>query len=304
MSREAPERKNYIYLGMSRGQKILLFTVVALTVVSCVLIVMWKAFEVTKVNVTGNRHYTVEQIKDMVMTGPLGHNSLYLSAKYRNSSVEGVPFVETMDVKILSPSSISITVYEKAIAGCVGYLDRYMYFDKDGIVVETSSVRHTDLPYVTGLDFDHVVLYEKLPVENEEIFKSILTITQLLSKYDVVSDRIYFDSDMEVTLYFGKARVQMGSMDNIDEKMMKLQGIAPKLGDLSGVLHMETYDGDSKTGYITFQRDDTKRHEELSDELLEEGAEEGSGEAAGDEAGGNAEGTPESKESVDTDGAE
>ena len=70
----------------------------------------------------------------MVTKGHYGNNSLFLSLKYKDKSVEGVPFVEKMDVSVLDPHTIKIEVYEKALAGYVEYLEKCMYFDKDGIV--------------------------------------------------------------------------------------------------------------------------------------------------------------------------
>ena len=120
-------------------------------------------FAVKTVQVDGNKHYSAEEIKAMVMTGYLGDNSLYLTLKYKNKGIEGVPFVETMDVMVQSNDTIRITVYEKALAGYVQYLGRYMYFDNEGVVVETSKVKTKGIPQVTGLSFDHIVLHEKLP---------------------------------------------------------------------------------------------------------------------------------------------
>jgi len=262
------------YIGPQRHQVIAVIIVSAVLILAGLIVYIAKACRVTEVSVTGNQHYTVDQIEEMVMEGPLGHNSLYLYFKYRNRNMDNVPFVETMEVNVISPSSISITVYEKSIAGCVGYLDRFMYFDKDGTVVEASPLRQMDIPYVTGLTFDHVIMYEKLPIENEEVFKNILGITQLLSKYKIIANQIYFDSDNNVTLYFDKARVKLGSFENIDEKMIKLQGIIPKLDGLEGVLYMEDYTEDAKEDYITFQRDDVERHVEVTEESTEENIEE------------------------------
>ena len=50
----------------------------------------------------------------MVMKKRLDHNSLYLSLKYRKKGIEGIPFIENMNVSILAPDSIKITVYEKS----------------------------------------------------------------------------------------------------------------------------------------------------------------------------------------------
>ena len=67
-----------------------------------------------------------------------------------------------------------------------------MYFDKDGMVVESSSSPTEGIPLVTGLNFNHVIMNEPLPVQNKNIFKMILNITQLLTKYHIMTDRIYF----------------------------------------------------------------------------------------------------------------
>ena len=252
-----------VYIGMSPKQKMAIAAVLILLLLAGALTVIWYYFKIDEVSVSGNKHYTVSQIEEMVLTGPLEHNSLYLSLKYRNKTIEGIPFIETMDVNVLSPTSISITVYEKSIAGCVGYLDRFMYFDKDGTVVESSTVRQTDIPYVAGLKFDHVIMYEKIPVEDEKIFDDILTITRLLTKYSIRTDQIHINSDKEVTLYFGKAKVLMGTMDNIDEKMINLKGLAEQMEGLSGTLDLENYSLDSEKKYVTFQRDDVEQHHEI-----------------------------------------
>ena len=204
-------------------------------------------YRVTTVYVDGNVHYSNEEIMDMVMTGPYGNNSLYLAMKYKDKGVEGVPFVEKMDVNILTPNTIRINVYEKALAGYVEYLGRYMYFDRDGIVVESSREKTTGIPQVTGLKFGYVILNEALPVENDAIFKRILSITQLLDKYELSADKIYFDSDYDLTLYFDGVRVTLGSSEEIDEKVMRLQYILPELSGKTGTLSMENYTEDTKS---------------------------------------------------------
>lgn len=210
-------------------------------------------YTITKVYVEGNIHYTNEEIMEMVMEGKYGNNSLLLSLKYKNKSVEGVPFVEKMDVSVEDPHTIRIEVYEKALAGYVEYLERYMYFDKDGIVVESSKERTTGIPQVTGLVFDHVLLYEPLPVEDKSIFRSILSITQLVNKYNLSADRIYFGSDDSLTLYFGDIRASLGERDYLDEKVMRLQDILPKLEGQKGTLRMENFTEDTKN--IPFEPD-------------------------------------------------
>lgn len=209
-------------------------------------------YTITTVYVDGNIHYTDAEIIDMVMDGRYDHNSIFLSLKYRDKNIAGIPFVETMDVAVEAKDTVRITVYEKAVAGCVAYLGRYVYFDKDGIVVETSENATPGIPQVTGLAFDHVMLHEPLPIENQEVFKDILNITQLLDKYSMTVDKIYFSSDYQVTLIFGEVKVAMGSSNDIDEKIMKLQYMLPDLEGKSGTLNMREYTED--TTMISFEQ--------------------------------------------------
>ena len=212
-----------------------------------------KNYTITTVYVEGNIHYTNEEIMEMVMGGRYGNNSLFLSLKYRDKGIDNVPFIQSMDVSIEAKDTVRITVYEKALAGYVSYLGRYVYFDKDGIVVETSQQKTAGIPQVTGLSFDHVILHEPLPVEKPEIFDEILNISQQLSKYSLSADKIYFDSDYQVTLIFGDAKVAIGDSQDIDEKIMTLQYLLPSLAGQSGTLDMREYSEDT-TSY-SFEKD-------------------------------------------------
>lgn len=204
-------------------------------------------YTIKNVYVEGNIHYTQEEIQEIVMDGPLGNNSLYLSLKYKNKGVENIPFVDVMDVSILSPDTIKINVYEKALAGYVDYMDSYMYFDKDGYVVESSQIKTDGVPQITGLQFESCTLGRKLPVEKEDIFASIMDLTKLLSKYKLSPDRIYFRDYEEITLYFGEVRVALGIGKNMEEKLMVLPTLLKNLEGKKGVLRMEDYTRDTKT---------------------------------------------------------
>lgn len=203
-------------------------------------------YKVTEVEVTGNEHYSKEEIQEMIVKGGLSENSLFLALKYHNREISDVPFIESMSVEVVSSHSIKITVYEKALAGCVEYLGKYMYFDREGIVVESASETTPGIPQITGMSYGYIILYEKLPVENEEIFKEILSMTQLLEKYEIDADKIHFDKAGNMTLYFGEAKVALGTKENIDQKVMQLSHILPELEGKSGVLHMEDYEEGTK----------------------------------------------------------
>ncbi len=240
--RKIVNKRLFIILGC-----VLVFFVTLL----CINIYIYKNYTIKNTYVDGNTHYTDQEIMDMVMTDSFSKNSIYLSLRYRDKAITGIPFIEKMDVEVLSPDTVRINVYEKAVAGYVKYLDRYIYFDRDGIVVEASNEVTEGVPLVLGLNFDYVILHEKLPVENEEIFAQILDITQLLTKYNLDANRIFFDSDYNIYLYFGDVEVALGTDENIDEKIIRLQYILPELQGKSGILKLSEYNSNSQN--ITFE---------------------------------------------------
>ena len=206
---------------------------------------------ITDFQVSGNLHYTTSQIRQMVESGWFGDNTLVVSLKYNNRSIKNIPFVETMDVKVVNRHTVRVQVYEKALAGYVQYLDHYMYFDNDGIVVENATVATPGLPMVTGLSFDHFVMYEPLPVKDPAIFQTILDVTNMLKKHDIMTDCIYFNEKNEMALYFGKVRVELGSKDLLEEKIQQLEAMMEYLTDKSGTLDLKNYKTDSPNTTFT-----------------------------------------------------
>lgn len=230
---------------------IILVCLILLAVLAGAAFYVLERYRVETVYVDGNIHYTKEEIMDIVMDGPLGDNSLYLSYRYQNRSITGVPFVAAMDVTVLAPDTIRIMVYEKSLAGYVEYLGQYMYFDRDGTIVESSSVRTVGIPQITGLHFEHVIVGKPLPVENQEIFHEILTVTQTLEKYGLLPERIYFNAKEEMTIYFGDVKVSFGTDKDLDEKIILLQNLMPNLEGRKGTLNIQNYS--SNTQVYTFE---------------------------------------------------
>lgn len=246
---------------MSRRTQILIRIIIVLAVLAGLMYAAYYfltnyKIDPEKIIVEGNKHYTSSEIQEMVMEGPLGDNSMFLSLKYKNKKITDVPFVDAISVNVQSEDSIKINVYEKALAGYVKYLDRYVYFDKDGFVVESSVVPTEGIPHVTGIAFNSIEIGKKLGAEDADasIFDKTLDITKLMSKYNLVVDRINFSDNDEVTLYFGDVRVNLGNDSaHIEDKVMELPEIMQTLYGMSGALDMREYD--ETNGIYVFKKD-------------------------------------------------
>lgn len=221
--------------------RVLIFFLVLLVLVLIAAGIILTQFQIETIQVTGNVHYTEEEMKDIVMENGYIDNSLILYIKNKWKPIEDIPFIEKLDIEYISPHVITITVYEKSIAGCISYMNRYVYFDKDGRVLDTSVERLEDIPCISGMSFDSVVLYEKLPIDDESKFSLILNMTQLITKYELQVDDVRFTATDEVIIYFDGIKVLMGTGENIQEKMVDLGSILESLGDKKGTLDMREF---------------------------------------------------------------
>lgn len=228
-----------------KSHKGILLAAAVLVLVAVLLLSVAGVFRIKEVAVTGNAYYTKEQIVDFVLEDGYKRNTLYLYFRYKYLSQPEIPFIDTFEVKIDSFQSVSIRVYEKSIVGYVRYLGKNVYFDKDGIVVESSEELMEGIPMISGLSFDQLAMHKALNVKDSAVFNTILNITQLLKKYELKPDEIRFGGTGDLYLQLKDVKVALGEGEHLDEKVARLKQLEPDLLDKAGTLHMESYTDES-----------------------------------------------------------
>lgn len=211
------------------------------------LVVFSQVSRIRDIKVIGCERYSHEEIKDILIADTRYNNSIYLYLKYKYGKPKNVPFIEYMDVKLTSINTLTVHVYEKSIFGCIKYFGDYMYFDKDGIVVDSSNERYEGIPIVTGLTFKTMILTEKLTVQKDELFDVIKDLTKLIHKYEINIDTIHFQPNNEVILYSQDIKILLGKKDMYDEQIAELENMLPNIEGKKGTLHMENFTTGNKT---------------------------------------------------------
>lgn len=269
MIKEERRRKKRRKIGLY------ILLILILLIAAGVFIVM-NVFTVENVVVEGNELYSSTQIENMVLNDEHSWNSLYVDLKYRFVDIGEVPFVDTMEVSLDNPHTVHIKVYEKGMLGYlyINSIGQNAYFDKDGFVVETSTEVIDGVPKITGISCEEVVLYEKLQLENSDILRDLLNLTQTLKKYNLLPDEIQYDSNMEPVLYYGTIQVKIGSEDNLSQKVVRLSIILPQLDGLSGTLHLETWTPETTDIIWDRAEEQPDTEEEATEEATEETTEE------------------------------
>lgn len=218
-----------------------------------VLTVLLLSIQIKEISITGNKRYSDEQMMEILFPDRVSRIPIVCYWKNRFGEHEKIPFVEDYDMVFQNPGSVEVIVYEKSVVGYVSYMSSYMYFDKDGIIVESANEKLPGIPWITGLDFGHIVLYQKLPVEHESIFQEILNLTQILSIYEMQVDKIKYNEFGAATLYMGELEVILGDNESLNGKIAELSDMLGQLSGRSGVLYLDNYDETNTNAMYTFK---------------------------------------------------
>lgn len=220
--RKSPWKKIIIIVGVIIGLGIIIFM----------------SSNLVTIEVKDTEHYTKEELQQYFVKNIFESNTFILYYKLTYGEPIDIPFVQKYDVQFVDRHTIAIDVYEKPIVGCIGYMNEYVYFDKDGKVLEVSEEKLEGVPLITGVHISEMKLYDKLVVDNNQVFKKIMALSQLINRYKLSIDKVTFDSSLNVTLVAKDVRVLLGNRKTYDEPISELTQMLPKLKNRKGELDM------------------------------------------------------------------
>ena len=198
-------------------------------------------FYIQEVEVSGNEYCDSQEIVECVQNDKLSKNSMYVLAKYSLGKV-----------KIKNPWTLKITVKEKTMVGCVKSGKKYSYFDQTGLVVNETEVKDSKIPVVSGLKIKKNKLYSQIKTTNQTKFSEIVEACGESQRYGIYPEKIYV-KDQQIYMDFGNIRACLGNQVSA-EQIAQIRPILKKLGDKTGILHLESYSENNTT--ITFEMED------------------------------------------------
>lgn len=223
------------------------------TFLLCIIIILAAAtivvvnFTLEDIEVVGCEAVDEQKVKDALWEQRGSGNTigLYLTCKMKD--IEGIPFVSKLEAEIVAPHKLRVNVYEKKIAGCVEYMNSYIYFDKDGIILDSMTRIIEGVPKIEGLTFEKWEAGEQLPISDKGKFDLILTVTQLIDKYAIDIKKVKFTAGNEVVLYYKDIQILLGDGKNLSIQFMNLGSILENLEGMSGTLYMKDFDSSEST---------------------------------------------------------
>ena len=228
---------------MSKSMKIT-WTVAGILIGICLLVYFT---EITKVTVKGNDNCTQKELEEYYLGNYFARNSLVLLVRDKLIGLPAHPKIQQMEIRWKSITRIEIEVYEKGFIGCINYMNQYIYFDRDGVVLKSSDALMEDVPCITGIEFGNFSLYETLDVQNDSVFNKIMNLTQTINHLSLQVDRIQIDSGGEVTMTCGDIIIKLGDREFYDEQLNVIPSVMKTVEEkkFKGIVDMRNFhDGD------------------------------------------------------------
>ncbi|MDO5409300.1 MAG: cell division protein FtsQ/DivIB [Lachnospiraceae bacterium] len=243
-------------LDMLKRHKVRTTVILILLILVAAGAAVIKSSTIKTVKVTGNSFYTEEEIEKILFDSKAENNTIMCYLNDRFGDDRAIPFIERYQIEIVNRHEVEVIVYEKNIIGYVKYMGSYMYFDRDGTVVESSSKKLKGICEVRGLAFSQIVLHKPLETEIKGVFSQVLLMTQLFEEYKLDIDRINFSKSARVSVTVDKIKIILGSAEDMDLKIAEMKDILPQLKGMKGTLYLDgIHFGSGSDGTYYFKKD-------------------------------------------------
>lgn len=222
-----------------RHRKWMIPLAVIIVIVFCIFF-----FQVKEVSIEGNTYYSQEQMAKMFQTNFMEKNLLSFWLMDKLSLTPELEFVREYEISYPSPNEVHIKLYEKTIVAGIAYSNQYIYFDKDGAVMQSSDEPVGDIPLFETKSMTTFTMYKKVNMEDAGQLGQIINLANLFQHYNITWDKVQFGENSEAFLYSGDIRVDLGKKDNYDEQISALASILGQLqkDNRKGTVDMSNYE--------------------------------------------------------------
>lgn len=243
-TKAAPLRRRQLHVGLKYVRRYLSVRTVLLALAAALAIflaVVYLTFDVRRAYVIGSdEFYSKNEIVNLITEnhGSLGLNTMFL-ALYYHGQTSDIPFIESIDVTMASPTSINIRVTEKDIVGRISVNGKWIYISSTGIAQEYTSSVSKNIPVISGLDFKSATLGGKVVTKNPAALVHVLDALEMLSRYDISADSLTV-TEKGVTLTFDGVDIAIGTT-GYDLKVQKIRQLLPYLEGREGTIDLTSY---------------------------------------------------------------
>ena len=123
-------------------------------------------FSIQKIQISGNNTYTNAEIIEAMKEDGYIDNTLLMIAQNQIFDQTYLPFIEKVSMSYDDSHILKVKVKEKLRTGVFKYMNEYVYFNENGIAMESRNTLFEGVPVVTGVKFNEMNLKRKI-LENK-----------------------------------------------------------------------------------------------------------------------------------------
>ena len=238
--------------GSKRGMIFLLVIAIAAVTSS---VILWNT-PISEINVYGTIQYTEDEVKQLIFSDSSDQRFLSLWLKDKLGKHKNFLRITSYELEFENIHKVNVYIRENVMIGCVSYGGSYLYFDKDGVVVESRTTRLENIPIVEGLSYQEIVLGQKIKSDYDGIFQNAVRLAQILQNLGIAANSIYCSQDDNFQFVVNEISVELGDSSNLEEKVTEYYAMQEVLEGRSGTLYLDNYSfQNSNQGYIFKEKD-------------------------------------------------
>ncbi|MCL2574112.1 MAG: FtsQ-type POTRA domain-containing protein [Defluviitaleaceae bacterium] len=209
-----------------RKKRFVTSLVVAMTVFVAVAILLSPLFAIRQIDIIGNSFLCAEDILGRTEL-ETGQNMLAFSASTVEAQISELPYVREVEVLREFPDTIVISIAERVPVANIRVANSaiYLLIDDGGMVLESAAEPIHVLPVITGIDFANFAVGEYLDVEGESIFRDVLRLSRLFTRYSFFPDIVDMSNLADIVFHTDNLNILFGNMSDMDRKIQYISAI-------------------------------------------------------------------------------
>lgn len=183
-------------------------------------------FDVKKIKVSGNQHFTAEQVQKLADL-KVGINLFEFRTGKCEEKLEEDPYIEEANISRNLPSGIEIQIKERQEAAVVQIGKQYVLLDRNGIVLQITD-KMPQVTLLSGFTVASASAGQMLETKDEEAFDQVMEVLKVMQNSDLFFKKIEINGET-ITAYVTDRLVCVGKQQNFIDGM--------KEGNLKAVLY-------------------------------------------------------------------
>lgn len=222
----------------TKNKIIVIAVVITIVLAVIVTICLSPIFNISRINVKGNKYYTNTQLAEIVnirsgenwfkkvaQTSKLSPKNINMCRYYDGETnvKKMCPYIKNVKVYLSGFGEYSIEVEERTKKAQISYLSSYILIDQDGVALDIVDTAQDNLPKLNGVKLESVNLGDRLYGNQHEIdaFCKIYDFMKNSDNFYTNVDYIDLSDLKDVKMFLdGRILIYFGSIEDINQYMI------------------------------------------------------------------------------------